>query len=339
MPRLTVSAVVPTYNRASLLEKALRTALAECEPGDEIIVVDDGSTDGTEAVVRGFGPAVRYLRSEHVGAGAARNIGIAAATCDLVAFLDSDDEWVRGKLSWQRAVFEHFPEILFVFSDFGRIAHTGDRLHGGLLAGKDSQSGAWDTILGDGLSSATIPGLPASAPPFGLHIGRLYEMYIHRWCVFTSTVVVRRVDAGDALRFAEDVPTYEDLECYARLAGRGLAGFMDCETAWQRKHAGPRLTDADRAMSADTAVKIIDRVWGVDDDYLRSHRDEFETVMDGHRGSKVRYLLRSSRRQEARQELGRFFHAPLSYYALTYLPSSLMRFAVAVRGRLQPSSR
>ena len=205
MPDLTVSIVIPTYNRAHLLERALSSAVSECKPGDEVIVVDDGSTDNTEAVIRAFSRYARYLIGEHRGAGAARNAGIRAAAGDLVAFLDSDDEWIPGKLSWQRTVLERFPNILFLFSDFGRITRTNERLSHELstLLG---DIWSWDDILGPGIASATIAGMPSSAPPFMLYVGRLYETLIRNWCVITPTVVVRRVEAGDALHFAETSP-------------------------------------------------------------------------------------------------------------------------------------
>ena len=332
MPHLSISTVVPTYNRASLLERALRSALPQCEPGDEIIVVDDGSTDDSEAVARACGAPVRYLSTPHLGAGAARNAGVRAASCDLVAFLDSDDEWMPGKLALQRAVMEHFPEILFVFSDFGVVGPSGERRHGGLLEWRDGVLWPWDRILGDGISSDLISGLPASAPRFALHVGRLYEMFISGWCVFTGTVVVRKEAAGEALHFPEDVPTYEDLECFARLAQRGPAGFVDCETAWHHLHLGARLTDADKGTNAETALMIIDRVWGADEEYLKLHREEFEAVMDAHRARKVRFLLGRGRKREARQELALLFHAPpRSYRLLTYVPGRLMGLAAELR--------
>jgi glycosyltransferase involved in cell wall biosynthesis len=106
MAHLSVSCVIPTYNRVSLLDRALRSAVPQCEPGDEIIVVDDGSTDDTEKLVGACDGPVRYVRIPHAGAGSARNAGVQAAQGDLIAFLDSDDEWIPGKLSWQRAVLE-----------------------------------------------------------------------------------------------------------------------------------------------------------------------------------------------------------------------------------------
>lgn len=129
MPSLSVSIVIPTFNRAALLGRALNSALLEVRPGDEIIVVADGSTDDTEAVVRRHGPHVWYVRTEHLGAGTARNAGVQAASGDLVAFQDSDDEWTPGKISWQRATMEAFPNILSFFSEFGGITPFGERVH------------------------------------------------------------------------------------------------------------------------------------------------------------------------------------------------------------------
>jgi glycosyltransferase involved in cell wall biosynthesis len=333
---LSVSVVIPTYNRAGLLERAVRSVLPQCRPGDEIIVVDDGSTDNTEAVARAFGaPVVRYLRVEHRGAGPARNAGIKAATSHLVAFLDSDDTWMPGKLTWQRNILEHFPEILFLFSDFAVLSDDSGELIHNYLQHWHGDKRPWDAILGPGIASTAIEGISASAPPFTLHRGRLYETLIQGWYVVTCTAIARRVEAGDALRFAEDLRTLEDYECFARLAGRGLAGYMDCETAWQHAHSGERVTGVDPATRADCAVKIIERVWGADQEYLRLHRAEYERAVDRHRLRKTRYLLGAGRREEAREELERLFDKPLSYSVLAALPGGLVSGAASVRRGLR----
>lgn len=101
---LTVSAVLPTWNRAHTLERALVSVRAQTRSAEEVIVVDDGSEDATaELIARDF-PEVRYLRIAHAGVAAARNHGIAAARGEWLAFLDSDDEWQPGKLEAQLAV-------------------------------------------------------------------------------------------------------------------------------------------------------------------------------------------------------------------------------------------
>src|SRR5215213_4961126 len=98
-----ISVVIPTYNRARLLPRAIDSALAACAPGDEIIVADDGSTDGTEAALAPYQSRIRYLPLPHRGAAAARNAGMTAARTPLVALLDSDDEFMPDKLTLQRA--------------------------------------------------------------------------------------------------------------------------------------------------------------------------------------------------------------------------------------------
>jgi glycosyltransferase involved in cell wall biosynthesis len=88
-----VTAVIPTYNRASLVPRAVASALAQTSPPSAVIVVDDGSTDETRAVLEAFAGRITYLRQPNGGASAARNAGVAVATTPWVAFLDSDDVW------------------------------------------------------------------------------------------------------------------------------------------------------------------------------------------------------------------------------------------------------
>jgi len=104
----TVSVIIPTYNRAHLVGRAIRSVLNQTYQDFEIIVVDDGSTDNTEEVVKGFNDdRIRYIRhDENRGGAAARNTGIKAAQGEYIAFLDSDDEWLPEKLERQVKAFE-----------------------------------------------------------------------------------------------------------------------------------------------------------------------------------------------------------------------------------------
>ena len=102
MTRPLVSVVLPTYNRAQLLPRAIRSVLSQSYRALELIVVDDGSTDGTERLVRSIADErVRYVSRVNGGPAAARNTGIEVARGALVAFQDSDDEWLDGKLERQ----------------------------------------------------------------------------------------------------------------------------------------------------------------------------------------------------------------------------------------------
>src|SRR5207302_2632362 len=102
----------------------------------------------------------------------------------------------------------------------------------------------WDDILAPGLWYSSVATLPEKRADFRVHVGSMYLAEMLSDYVATSTCIVRRVEAGDALRFATDVPVSEDKECFARLAGAGPAAYLDCETSWQWGHGGPRITDA-----------------------------------------------------------------------------------------------
>ena len=120
MKKQGISVIIPTWNRVGFLEKAMGSVLAQTRPCDELIVVDDGSTDGTADLVRTMatvsGREIRYIFQENQGAAAARNRGIAEAGGGLLCFLDSDDWWDPEKLAVQEQAMQEHPGML--------ISHT-----------------------------------------------------------------------------------------------------------------------------------------------------------------------------------------------------------------------
>ncbi len=114
-----LSVVIPTWNRAGLVSEAIESALLQREGAVEVIVVDDASTDGTADALAGrFGSRIRLLRMpERRGPGAARNAGVRVATGELLAFLDSDDLGLPGKLDAELRMFERFPDAEAVITD------------------------------------------------------------------------------------------------------------------------------------------------------------------------------------------------------------------------------
>jgi glycosyltransferase involved in cell wall biosynthesis len=106
-----VSCIVPVYNGERFLAEALESILRQTRPPDEIIVVDDGSTDGTGRIANALGAPVRCVRQENAGPAAARNLGIRLAGGDFLAFLDADDLWLPRKLECQLARFQDRPEL------------------------------------------------------------------------------------------------------------------------------------------------------------------------------------------------------------------------------------
>lgn len=151
LPLVTV--IIPTYNRALLLPRAISSVLKQTMSDLELLVVDDGSTDGTAAVVRALGDRrIRYLPQANAGVAAARNRGMREARGELVAFLDSDDEWSPHKLARQVACLQQAPaEVGLVYTgtvdddgqgglsvkvahhrgDLSRVLMRANVLHGG----------------------------------------------------------------------------------------------------------------------------------------------------------------------------------------------------------------
>ena len=122
-----VSVIVPVYNGEQFLAEAIASVLEQAHVPLEIIVVDDGSTDGTARVAAGFGQTVTYLHQANQGPAAARNRGLALAQGELLAFLDADDRWPPDKLARQVAALQASPDWLLVVGhiQFLRLAADG----------------------------------------------------------------------------------------------------------------------------------------------------------------------------------------------------------------------
>ncbi|HET8773773.1 MAG TPA: glycosyltransferase family A protein, partial [Thermoanaerobaculia bacterium] len=133
---LTISVVIPTYNRAGEVGAAIDSALAQTRPALEVIVVDDGSTDQTPDVLARYGEGIRVVRQVNQGVSAARNAGIAVARGDLLAFLDSDDVWLPRNLELRAARFEADPGLGLVHCgvDFEGAGIRLDGLEGSVAA-------------------------------------------------------------------------------------------------------------------------------------------------------------------------------------------------------------
>jgi glycosyltransferase involved in cell wall biosynthesis len=330
MDRIPVSVIIPTYNRARLILRSLNSVLAAVEPGDEVIVVDDGSTDNTRETLLPYLDRIRYVAGPHRGVGAARNCGIAAARNPLLAFNDSDDEWFADKLLLQRTFMQARPGVLFCFSDLGLRAEDGTESHGGLY-GWHLDSRSWDEILGPGVAYSSIAPLPAGREDFNVHVGALYSTMLRCNYVATQSSMARREQAGDALRFAEDISIHEDYECFTRLARAGLAAYFDCETVWQWGHDDGRLSDADERLRAMYRVRVLKRTFGSDPQFLAEHNDLYREALRLEHATLARCLIRDGCRQEAREELRLAGGGPLFYRLLAAAPSPLIRAAIGLR--------
>ena len=115
-----VSVIVCAYNAGRYLPRAIESILNQTLAPNEIIIVDDGSTDDTKAVINAYKDAVRYIYQDNAGPGSARNTGIKAACSEWIAFLDADDEWLPETLQYQSHVIEHHPDLQWVSGNYIR---------------------------------------------------------------------------------------------------------------------------------------------------------------------------------------------------------------------------
>ena len=190
MPK--VSVIIPTYNRAHLIGRAIKSVINQTYQDFEIIVVDDGSTDNTEEIVKSFNdPRIRYIRHEkNKGEAAARNTGIEAAKGKYIAFQDSDDEWFPEKLEKQMKIFEGASSRLgIVYTSMYRIDKEG-RKH-------DFKT-------------------PTIMPEDGLVYRRALDYQVLN--IGIGTAVVRRTCFNTAGMFDEQLQYFVDLEFFIRSA-------------------------------------------------------------------------------------------------------------------------
>ncbi len=227
-----VSAVIPTWNRADLVVRAVRSALGQQMADLEVIVVDDGSTDHTRAAVEAMGdPRVTVLAlPRRVGSGAARNHGIRAARAELVAFLDSDDEWRPTALAAMRA----------------RLDGAGDQRATVVycrLEVRDERSGR-----------TVPPGPDDLAAPEGDVLDHLLAGWQPR---SASAVAVRRAALLEAGGFDESLPAWVDMDLWLRLARAGHRFVAVPEPLGvKHEHAGPQvMTDPARQAAALAAFE------------------------------------------------------------------------------------
>lgn len=341
-PALSVSVVIPTFNRARYVGRAIRSVLANVVVGDEVIVVDDGSQDDTQTVLASFGDTIVVINGQHAGAGAARNLGIAAARNDLVAFLDSDDLWLQDKLLIQRQYMELRPEVLFCFTNFEVEDRVG-ALHPRYLARWQRRPSNWEEAFGHCAPYSSIASLPVGRADFSVYEGDLYLPQLTGFYILTDTLIARREAAGDALRFAEDLKTYEDLECFYSLAKRGRGAFLDIDLARQFDHADGRLSQLSFIEKLDARITLLRRHWGADEQFLDLHGPEYRLVLAELLCQRAGLLISHGQNREAARTLREVPSPPLSLRLLAHSPPAMtmagLQLLRTVRRWTRPGSR
>jgi glycosyltransferase involved in cell wall biosynthesis len=240
----TISAVIPAFNSADFIADAVGSIRAQSHPVDEIIVVDDGSTDDTATITQHLGGGIRYIHQANAGPSAARNRGIDAARGDLVAFLDADDQWTRTKLELQLAVMKQNPAIALVAGDMTEIDQQGQTIVPSVL---DKHS-LLDVFRG--LGGAAIPAAAA--------------MLLKINFIPTGTVLARRDILSEAGGFPEDIRYGEDLELWVRIAAQHAIACLPEVLMLRRQHGENSTRDTESLLRDLIRVMLSLRSWGAD---------------------------------------------------------------------------
>jgi GT2 family glycosyltransferase len=243
-----VSVVVPTYNRAYCLRRTIDSALSQTYPEIEVIVVDDGSSDGTAELMRaayGCDDRVRYFSQPNRGVAAARNRGIGLARGKYIGFLDSDDTWKPWKLQVQVACLEHAPNVGMVWTDMEAVDAEGRVFHRNYLH-KMYDAYRWFTtdqlFAKEYAISEVAPGVPGVPARGKFRVGDIFSQMVMGNLVHTSTVVLRHECAQRVNGFNEDWRVGEDYDYHLRICREESVGFIDVATITYQTGMPDRLT-------------------------------------------------------------------------------------------------
>jgi glycosyltransferase involved in cell wall biosynthesis len=190
MPK--VSIVIPVYNGEAYLHDTLESVFAQTFRDYEVLCVNDGSSDGSAAMLERYGERVRVMHQENAGQSAARNTGVALAKGQYIAFLDQDYRWYPSKLEQQVATLEAAPDVVLVHCNYDRVDHEGHLLRSG---------------------AALVERASALASPLGL--------LIEEALIFPSAMLVRRDTFQRIGGFDPELRGFEDFDLIARLKPEG----------------------------------------------------------------------------------------------------------------------
>ncbi len=202
---MDITVIIPTHNRAHTLERALRSVFDQTRAPTEVLVVDDGSTDHTEGLIRTRFPDCRYIRQQNRGVSHARNRGIRASRGPWIAFLDSDDEWLPDKLAAQVRALAGRPDY--------RICHTEE-----IWIRKGVRVNAMKKHAKSG--------------------GRIFRKCLPLCVISPSSVILQRSLLDEIGLFDEDLPACEDYDLWLRICARYPVLFL--EHPMIIKHGGHR---------------------------------------------------------------------------------------------------
>jgi GT2 family glycosyltransferase len=245
-----VSVVIPTFDRAYCVARTIQSALDQTHQNLEVLVVDDGSTDGTKDLIhRSFGsnPRVRYHYQKNEGVCSARNQGFAMAKGEYIALLDSDDIWFPWKLELQLACFAERKDVGMVWSDMEALDVNGK------LIGKTylrRMYHAWEffptmeSLFGPGVTlPSKVGNTGATLPGATFYSGNIFSSMFLGNMVHTSTTLLtrERLEKINGFNLALNV-TGEDFDFHLRTAQAGPVGLLNISTMTYQTGMADQLT-------------------------------------------------------------------------------------------------
>lgn len=248
-----VSVLISTYNRAYILGKAIESVLAQSYRPFEVIVVDDGSTDDTRQVVDSFGPEVVYLYQSNQGLATARNVGLAAARGEFIAFQDSDDLWLPWKLEAQVALMRQLPTIALSWTDMTAVDSAGTVVRDRYLR---TMYHVYETMEIEkylpltGKVADLVPRHLDALQGIEYRVGDIFDAMFLGSLVHPPTVLMRRTcvfaAGGLDLAFAWSC---EDYEFLWRVSQHGPAALIEAPGMLYRVNASDQLTHPGRMLN------------------------------------------------------------------------------------------
>ena len=280
MSAALVSVVIPTYNRAYCIERAIDSVLTQTHHDVDVIVVDDGSTDDTRGLItRQYGDdaRVRYFHQENRGVTGARNAGLRQVRGEYVALLDSDDVWKPWKLELQVACLERLPQAGMIWTDMEAIDSDGHMFDPAFLRTMYSAY-QWfdvDDLFNEShpLPMVSVPLPIAEAQP-RLYVGDIFSPMVMGNLVHTSTVLLRRERFEKVGGFNEELHySGEDYDFHLRTCREGPVAFVSLASIEYQKGMPDQLTgDAYNIFRARNFLKTITPVLERDRDRIRLPR-------------------------------------------------------------------
>jgi glycosyltransferase involved in cell wall biosynthesis len=233
--------IIPSYNNEATLRETLQSIVEQQRGSDEIIVVDDGSTDNSAAAVRDF-QNVRYIRQDNSGVSVARNTGIEAAANDWIALCDGDDIWTPEKLLVVERCIHHLPQCEFFFHDFFLFGH-------GRKTDFQNAAESADTIFPFFLENSQtyrqmmknhhhISLTKQDKSTIPLYYDNIFQWLILGNIILPSSIVFHRRLYRNHGGFSPDFRSAEETEFFLRLAKKMSFGYIDMPLAGYRKSRG-----------------------------------------------------------------------------------------------------